>query len=41
MTAVTISFFIPEQGPDFIAAVKKVNDAFEQASGLPKTRWLH
>jgi len=41
MTAVTIFILHPGAGPDFIAAIKKVNDALGKQAGWPKTSgWL-
>ena len=41
MTAVTIFVLHPGAGPDFIAAIKKVNDALGKQADWPKTSgWL-
>jgi len=41
MTAVTIFVLHPGAGPDFIAAVRKVNDALNKQADWPKTSgWL-
>src|SRR5947208_6480516 len=41
MTAVTVFVLHPGAGPDFIAAIKKVNDALGKQTDWPKTSgWL-
>jgi hypothetical protein len=41
MTAVTVFVLHPGAGPDFIAAIKKVNDALGKQADWPKTSgWL-